>query len=57
MNLCFLYYDSSLIKYYALLDFQIEIEINFYLVRIFTNLRRSHLQSNELCKLIFVNKI
>jgi len=35
---------------------QIEIEILFFLVGILTNLKRCHLQSKTLERLIFVNK-
>ncbi len=35
---------------------QITTEKIFYLVKVLTNLKRCHLQSNNLDKLIFVNK-
>jgi hypothetical protein len=40
----------------AIVGFQIEIERTFSLARIFTNLRRCHLQSNNLDNFIFVSK-
>jgi hypothetical protein len=40
----------------AIVGFQIEIKISFSLAGIFTNLKRCHLQSNNLDKIIFVSK-
>ncbi len=40
----------------GIVEFQIEIERIFSLGRILTSFRRGHLQSENLYKLIFVNK-
>jgi hypothetical protein len=41
---------------WGIVSFQIEIERIFFLANILTNLKSYHLQSNNLEKLIFVNK-
>jgi hypothetical protein len=47
MNLCFLQLDSFLVIL-SIVGSEIEIERILFLVRIFINLARSHLQSNNL---------